>query len=106
MKRSIQTTLNFEYGISREQACILCHLSAECSGCCKVCKDRRCQGQTCSQPFREHEGQRWDSWMHILRNTKLKRLVKYIPPNLREKYGIDKMIKRKSRRTPYGSHNL
>lgn len=87
-----QTSLIFDYGISREQACILCHLSAECTGCCKVCKEQ-CQGQMCSQPFREHEGQRWDTWMHILRHTGLKELAKYITPELRKKYGIDKIIK-------------
>lgn len=91
----MEQTFNFEYGISREQACILCHLSAECSGCCIKCDHHDgCQGQACSQPFREHEGQRWDTWMYLLREH-FPHLEKYITPELRKKYGIDRMLRKK-----------
>lgn len=93
-----QLSLNLEYGISREQACILCHLSSECEGCCIKCfaekKNGTCSGQTCSQPTRANDGQRWDAWMHILKNM-LPELAKFIAPSLRKKYGIDKMLRRK-----------
>lgn len=89
-----QTSLIFHYGISREQACMLCHLSAECSGCCAKCDHPNgCNGQTCSQPMRNNEGQRWDAWMHILTFPNMSRLVKYIPDGLRKKYGINKLVR-------------
>lgn len=88
MSNPKQLELHFQYGISSEQACILCHLSASCSGCClKFEKKEGCQGQVCSQPFKDHEGQRWDTWMHIV-TTQLTHLLKYIPKELRKKYGI------------------
>ena len=68
-------SLELEYGVTREQACIMCHLSSGCEGCCLACKkDGGCQGQACSQPFRDHEGVRFETWM---------RLVKTYYPNLR-----------------------
>ncbi len=90
-----QLTLDLDdYGLSREQACILCHLSAECSGCCARCTHPNgCPGQTCSQPSREREGNRWEAWMHIL-GTALPQLAQYIAPELRKKYGINKLIRK------------
>ena len=68
--KETQLSLNLDYGISKEQACILCHLSSECEGCCVKCKAENkndgCSGQACSQPFREKEGNRWDTWMHLV----------------------------------------
>lgn len=83
--KETQLSLDMDYGISKEQACILCHLSSECEGCCVKCmaenKNGSCNGQSCSLPFKEHEGQRWDSWMYIVSTSipELKRfiLVKY-----------------------------
>ncbi len=92
-----QTSFVFDYGISREQACILCHLSSGCGGCCVKCfakgKNGTCNGQLCSQPTRDRDGQRWDAWMHILA-TSLPELAKFISPSLRKKYGINKLIKK------------
>ncbi len=65
-----QLKLGFEYGVTREQACIMCHLSSECGGCCVRCraegKNGTCYGQTCSQQSREYDGQRWDTWIHMV----------------------------------------
>ena len=95
-----QLSLTFDYGISREQSCILCHLSAECEMCCVKCqaenKNGSCPGQLCSQPMRHHDGQRWDAWMHILENM-LPELARFIAPELRKKYGINKLIKKMKR---------
>ena len=89
-----QTSLVFDYGISREQACILCHLSSECGGCCSKCDHQNgCHGQLCSLPSRNIEGQRWDAWMRLLASTDMSRLVKYIPADLRKKYGINKIVR-------------
>ena len=30
--KETQLSLNLDYGISKEQVCILCHLSSECAG--------------------------------------------------------------------------
>lgn len=76
-----------EYGISREQACILCHLSSECGGCCVKCKAEgksgTCYGQECSLPSRDHDGQRWDAWMHIV-STLLPELERFVPERYRK----------------------
>lgn len=94
-----QTELIFSYGISREQACILCHLSSECGGCCAKCMASNgkgsCNGQLCSLPSRDQDGQRWDSWMWLVKTQdQIKQYArKVIPANLQKKYGIDKLIK-------------
>lgn len=60
----------FDYGVTPEQACIMCHFSSECGGCCVKCRaenpDSTCYGQNCSQPKRHHDGQRWEAWLHIV----------------------------------------
>ena len=82
-----QLSLNLEYGISREQACILCHLSSECDGCCVKCKAENkngsCYGQICSQPSRVHDGSRWDTWMYLV-STSLPNLKRFIPSKYRK----------------------
>ena len=89
--KAYQTTLTLDYGISREQACILCHLSSGCGGCCVRCNhDNGCQGQCCSQPTRHIEGQRWGAWMNLVRKYSDIRqcAVKVIPIDLQKKYGM------------------
>ena len=67
---SRQLSFIFDYGVTREQACIMCHLSSECEGCCLKCtKDNGCHGQLCSQPYRDHEGQRWNAWIYLASRT-------------------------------------
>lgn len=82
-----QLEFKFNYGLSKEQACILCHLSSECSGCCVKCRTEKkndsCQGQTCSQPFREQEGARWDTWMYLVSEC-LPELKRFIPAKYRK----------------------
>ena len=82
-----QLSLDMDYGISKEQACILCHLSSECAGCCVKCKAENkngtCYGQNCSIPSREHEGQRWDTWMYLV-STSLPELKRFIPVKYRK----------------------
>lgn len=82
-----QLSLDMDYGISKEQACILCHLSSECAGCCVKCKaenkNENCYGQNCSLPTREHEGQRWDTWMYLV-STSLPELKRFIPVKYRK----------------------
>lgn len=85
--KETQLSLNLDYGISKEQACILCHLSSECEGYCVKCKAENkndgCSGQACSQPFREKEGNRWDTWMHLV-STSLPELKRFIPVKYRK----------------------
>ena len=62
----------FDYGVTPEQACIMCHFSSECGGCCVKCRaenpDSTCYGQNCSQPKRHHDGQRWEAWLQARGN--------------------------------------
>lgn len=82
-----QLSLDMDYGISKEQACILCHLSSGCAGCCVKCKAENksgtCQGQNCSIPSRDHDGQRWNAWMHLV-STSLPELKRFIPVKYRK----------------------
>lgn len=68
--------LEFDFGVTDEQACIMCHLSSGCPGCCRKCN--KCGGQMCSLPFVEHEKARWDTWMHLVA-TALPELKRFIP---------------------------
>lgn len=51
-KMERQLKFNFTYGVTREQACIMCHFSSNCGGCCIKCqaegKNDICYGQVCS----------------------------------------------------------
>lgn len=71
----------YVYGGSMEQACILCHLSSGCAGCCVKCraenKNGTCYGQICPIPSKDHDGQRWNAWMHIV-STSLPELKRFI----------------------------
>lgn len=92
-----QLSLSLDYGISREQSCILCHLSSECGGCCARCDHKDgCQGQSCGQPFRDKEGQRWDTWMYLLGQYEHIQVCakKVIPAPLAKKYGISKILRK------------
>lgn len=78
--------LAFDFGITPEQACILCHLSSECTGCClkciKVNNGGSCQGQNCSQHDLLSQTKRWDTWMTLVANT-LPELKRFIPRKYR-----------------------
>lgn len=85
----IQLDFNFTYGVTKEQACILCHLSSDCGGCCVKCKAEgksgTCYGQNCSQLSRETDGQRWETWMYLINSyDHLAHLKKYIPQKYRK----------------------
>lgn len=94
----VQTSLDFgTYGIAREQACILCHLSSECAGCCQRCEHPDgCQSQSCSLPTRHIEGNRWDTWMHLVGYYPhiAACASRVIPASLLKKYGINKLIRK------------
>lgn len=75
---SRELELNFDYGVTKEQACIMCHLSSECDGCCLKCKDDNCEGQRCSQPFRDYDGQRFETWIWLVK-TFYPHLRKFVP---------------------------
>lgn len=97
--KETQLSLDMDYGISKEQACILCHLSSECEGCCVKCKAENkngsCYGQICSQPQREHEGQRWDAWMHIV-STSLPELKRFIPVKYKKTFKRKNSMEKKT----------
>ena len=68
-----------EHGVTAEQACIMCHFSSECGGCCLKCKNDSCNGQECSQPYRDTEGARWRTWVYLVQtHDEFKHLRKYL----------------------------
>jgi len=87
-QRWVQREIDF--GITPEQSCILCHICSECPDCCLKCDhENGCQGQSCSQPYRENDTCRWMSWMYdILKKRRggLSRLRKFIPQKYIDMY--------------------
>lgn len=77
-----QLEFKFDYGVTPEQACIMCHLSSECGGCCVKCrasgKNGSCNGQNCSRLSMDRDGQRWEAWMYLV-GTSLPYLRKFVP---------------------------
>lgn len=74
--------MEFDFGITEEQACILCHLCNDCPGCCIKCRAQgrsgTCIGQACSRPGIADDRNRWDKWMDIVATSQTG-LAKYIP---------------------------
>lgn len=72
-----QLSFDFTYGVTAEQACIMCHLSSGCGGCCVGCGNKCGSMQACSRPGRGHDGPRFETWMYLVRNhyPELKRFV-------------------------------
>jgi hypothetical protein len=62
---------------TKEQICLMCHLSSECLECCKKCK-KNCSGQVCGLKCNpENEIGRWQAWRHIIReHPRYKKIVK------------------------------
>ena len=87
-----QLSIHFKggYGVSAEQACIMCHLSSECGGCCAKCNSNTCSGQVCSQPTKDTDGDRWSTWMHLVRNYQHLNSLAFevLTPEQLKKYGI------------------
>ena len=83
--------LGLPLGVTPEQACIMCHLSAECGGCCRECaaRGKSCSNnaQLCSQEGLESQGPRWDSWMELVRTT-LPALRKWVPRKYWKELGL------------------
>lgn len=86
-RASKQLEFDFDFGVTKEQACVMCHLSSECFGCCVKCKaedkNGTCGGQSCSLQSRDTDGQRWDAWMYLVA-TSLPELKKFIPKKYRK----------------------
>lgn len=81
MSRQLLLPLRWEYkGVTPEQACIMCHLSSECGGCCLKCDKaaKKCAGQSCSQSDRENQGARWATWMYLVKEH-FQHLRKFVP---------------------------
>lgn len=74
--------LEFDFGVTPEQACIMCHLCTDCPNCCAKCttrgKNGTCVGQSCSRPFVALDGQRWRTWLYMVANVE-PHLKRYIP---------------------------
>lgn len=89
----IAKQLAFDFEVTAEQACIMCHLSSECSGCCRKCiedgKNGSCNSrQLCTQGSLE-QSKRWNAWIYHLKTFDYsKRLIKFLPEKWRKYYGI------------------
>ena len=81
-RRIVPAQLAFDFGVTSEQACIMCHLSANCGDCCVRCQaaGRTCGNamQICSQVDLDKQGARWSTWMHLVA-VHFPELRKYIP---------------------------
>ena len=85
------TQLRLPLGVTPEQACIMCHLSSECGGCCRECaaRGKTCSNlaQLCSREDMESQGPRWDSWIALVRTT-LPKLRIWVPRNYWKELGL------------------
>ena len=83
---------SFDFAVTAEMACVMCHFSSECGGCCNKCRaaGTECGSQQlCSQLSRRHDADRWASWIAIVRsNPAFKRLKRYIPKEWRKSLKI------------------
>lgn len=79
--------LSIDFGVTDEQSCIMCHLSSNCAGCCKKCRNPSCSGQMCSIPFAKDETARWNTWMYLVR-TFFPELKKFIPKKFIRAYRL------------------
>ena len=81
-RRIVPAQLAFDVGVTSEQACIMCHLSANCSECCVRCQaqGKECSNsmQICSQVDLDKQGARWSTWMHLCA-VHFPELRRYIP---------------------------
>lgn len=67
----MEQQLSFDFGVTAEESCMMCHLSSECSGCCKVCKsDGNCRVQRCGQAMRECDSNRLSTWLCLVNTYK------------------------------------
>lgn len=90
-KSNTPQQLEIDFGITEEQACILCHLSSGCAGCCVKCKAQgkngTCYGQTCSRHDLDKQKARWNTWMYLVR-TSFPELTRFIPAKYRKQENI------------------
>lgn len=80
--------LQLDFGITPQQACILCHLSADCGRCCTKCKEQgkngSCYGQICSQENLDKQQSRWEAWMYLIKNYScFSNLKRFLPKNIK-----------------------
>ena len=83
---------SFDFAVTAEMACVMCHFSSECGGCCNKCRaaGTECGSQQlCSQPSRRYDADRWASWIAIVRsNPAFNNLKRYIPKEWRKSLKI------------------
>lgn len=79
--------LYFDFGVTPEQACIMCHLSSNCGMCCVKCQaeGKKCGNsmQSCSQYDLDKQSARWNTWMYNVA-FHYPELIKYIPRKYRK----------------------
>ena len=92
MKNPIAFQLSLDFGVTPEQACIMCHLSANCDKCCKQCQSKGtiCDNsmQACSQANPEYQGPRWRTWMYHVA-VYFPELKKYVPQKYHKEIDLE-----------------
>lgn len=62
--------------------CIMCHLSSECSKCCRICNNLCNEAQVCMQGAKE-QYERWRSWIDVVEtNNRYKQLFNDLQKNI------------------------
>lgn len=78
---TINNQLEIELQIipTSKQICMMCHLSTECTGCCKKCT-HQCNGcQKCGhESSAESHIERLETWISIVKHPEMSRLKKFI----------------------------
>lgn len=75
----MEEQLSFDFAVTPEMSCIMCHLSSECHGCCRKCTTK-CSNtaQNCSLPRAQYDLHRWRTWIALVRDT-LPELKQFVP---------------------------
>ena len=74
----MEKQLSFDFAVTPEMSCIMCHLSSECNGCCRKCAKPCGAMQNCSLPYAQNELPRWHTWVALVRDA-LPELKQFIP---------------------------
>ena len=61
---------------TKEEICIMCHLSSECDGCCKKCKQTCNAKQYCGNDGTD-QTERLQAWTEIVLEQKLNEVMKH-----------------------------
>ena len=89
----MSTQLSIDFGVTEEEACMMCHLSSECGGCCAKCGMKCSSVQLCSQSNRGSQTERLKTWLYLVNKYRESNVVahKVLTPEQIKRYKIKRL---------------